>query len=220
MTGRLLIGEYNSRMPSAEDIYIHCDKLDDLPAVNRDNWLWESAWLCEHLKPNAKVLQVGSCEGSRIVNVMQERPDLNIIGIEIDPVLHAMAIEHFKKTGTDARSIRGDITNPGDIKELGHFDYCLCLNNTLGYIPDEEAAITQMKKLAGRTIVSVYGEKFTDNVAREYCAALTLDVETIIDDVIHVKNFGTIKRYRKKSVKQWNGKMTETPLGYLCVMKW
>lgn len=75
-----------------------------------------------------------------------------------------------------------------------------------------------MKHAADTVIVSVYGEKFTDDAAHAYFATLTLDVKDITDDVIHVKNFGTVKRYRRADVGQWNGRITETPLGYLCVI--
>ncbi len=203
----------------ADEIYIHCDQLEHLPALNRENWLWESAWLIENLKPNASVLQVGSCEGSRIVNVMKERPDLRITGIEIDPILHEMALEHFETTGTDAQSVRGDITNPEDTKGLGHFEYCLCLNNTLGYIPDENAVLTNMKHAADIAIVSVYGENFTDDIAWAYFAALKLEVTHIEGDIIRMSDFGIVQRYTEKAVAKWGGEIIKTPLGYLSVMQ-
>src|SRR3989344_3774793 len=135
-------------MPAADDVYIHCDKLDHLPALNRENWLWESAWLCEHLKQNAKVLQVGSCEGSRLMDLTQKRPDLTFTGLEIDPVLHEMALDRFRKTGAHAKSVLGDITKKETIDPSGHFEYAICLNNTIGYIPDEAATIANMKHAA------------------------------------------------------------------------
>ena len=206
-------------MPAANDVYIHCDKLNHLPALNRENWLWESAWLCEHVKPNATVLQVGSCEGSRLMDLTQKRPDLSFTGLEIDPALHTMALKRFEGTKAHAKSVLGDITKNESIDPLGHFDYAICLNNTLGYIPNEVTTIANMKYAADTAIISVYGEQFTDELAREYFASLTLTVENIIDDVIHVKDFGTIRRYRREDVKLWNGKIVETPLGYLCAME-
>ena len=206
-------------MPKADEIYVHCDQLEKLPALNRENWLWESAWLIKNLEPNASVLQVGSCEGSRIVNIMKERPDLRITGIEIDPILHEMALEHFETTGTDAQSVLGDITNLEDTKGLGHFEYCLCLNNTLGYIPDEEAVLTQMKRLADTAIISVYGENFTDDIARTYFAALKLEVTRIEGNALHMSDFGIVRRYTKEAVAKWGGEIIKTPLGYLSMMQ-
>ncbi len=202
----------------ADEIYVHCDQLEKIPALNRENWLWESTWLCEHLKPNARVLQIGSCEGSRLIDLSRKRPDLAFTRLEIDPVLHEMALDRFGKTQVHAKSVLGDITKRETIDVLGHFDYAICLNNTLGYIPDEETTLANMKHAADTVIISVYGEKFTDDAACAYFATLTLDVEDIIDDVIHVKNFGTVKRYRRGYVERWNGKIAETPLGYLCVI--
>lgn len=77
----------------ADEIYVHCDQLEKLPALNRENWLWESTWLIENLKSNARVLQVGSCEGSRLIDLTQKRPDVSFTSLEIDPQLHAMALE-------------------------------------------------------------------------------------------------------------------------------
>ncbi|HLC76533.1 MAG TPA: class I SAM-dependent methyltransferase [Candidatus Peribacterales bacterium] len=206
-------------MLPVDEIYIHCDKLDLLPALNRENWLWESEWLCANFKPNSTVLQVGSCEGSRIVDLMKGRTDLRITGIEIDPILHHMALTHFINTGTNAQSVLGDMTNPGDTKNLGHFDYCICLNNTLGYIENQDAVIRNMKSIATSSIISVYGEKFTDDIAREYFAAIKLNVTRIEGDIIHIKDFGIVRRYRESDVAKWNGEMTKTPLGYLCVIQ-
>lgn len=211
--------QYNPSMLPADEIYIHCDKLDHLPALNRENWLWESEWLCANLAQNSSVLQVGSCEGSRIVNLMKKRADLKITGIEIDPTLHHMALDHFKNTGTNAKSVLGDMTKPEDMQHLGHFDYCLCLNNTLGYIEDQEAILRNMKIIAKSAIVSVYGEKFTDDIARAYFAAIKLNVVSIDGNRIIVNDFGSVQRYTENEVARWGGKILQTPLGYCCVMQ-
>jgi len=143
---------------------------------------------------------------------------LSFTGLEIDPALHAMALKRFEGTKAHAKSVLGDITKKETIDPLGHFDYAICLNNTLGYIPDEAASLTNMKHAADTAIISVYGEKFTDDVAREYFAGLALAVEDITDDAVHVKNFSTVKRYRQEIVQTWGGEIIATPLGYLCIM--
>ena len=205
-------------MPAADEVYVHCDKLENLPELNRENWLWESDWLCENLKEKATILQVGSCEGSRIIDLMKRRPDFSFTGIEIDPILHEMALAHFKKTNTAAKSFLGDITDTTIMEKLPHYDYCLCLNNTIGYIPEEEKVLSHVQQLADTVIISAYGEKFTDDIARSYFDAIALSVEKIEDNIIHVSDFSSIKRFRRADVETWGGKIIETPLGYLCVM--
>src|SRR5260221_5678259 len=130
-------------MPIAKDIYINCDELENLPAPNRENYLYEAELLQNELPQNATVLQVGSMDGMRIIRLLELRPDLQLTGLEIEDELVKIAEQNIARKKLNAKFITGDITKPPD---LSQFDYVVCLNNTLGYIPNQEKAIEEMKK--------------------------------------------------------------------------
>ncbi|EKD43737.1 MAG: hypothetical protein ACD_72C00152G0006 [uncultured bacterium] len=99
------------------------------------------------------------------------------------------------------------------------FDYVICLNNTLGYIPEYDKAIKNMRKLGKTVIVSVYGEKFDNDLAREYFDSIKLEIDHIDGDKFVMKDFTTVKRFSKKEVESWSGEVIETPVGYFCILK-
>lgn len=202
-------------MPSPKDVYIKCDELDDIPKPNKDNWLKEIKLMASEIKPNATVLQVGCMNGERIMALLEKRPDLNITGLDLEKDILEMAKENFKKFSIKANLVHGDITKP---PEMGQFDYVVCLNNTLGYIPEEEKAIENMKKLGKTVMLSVYGEKFTDELARTYFKSINLELTGIDNNIFHTKEFVNIKRYPKGEVESWGGKIIETPIGYFAII--
>lgn len=180
--------------------YLLCDQLEKLPVLNKENWLFEIDVLTRTLPHRARILQIGSCDGTRIIRLHERRPDLILSGLEIDPELHKIAQQKITEAGITANLICGDITNPHG---LPGYDYVLCLNNTLGYIPDEAAAMKHMKKLGKHVIISVFGEDFNTDRAQEYFAAL------------EIKDYSWIRTYTEAQVRSWGGHMTITPLGYL-----
>ena len=200
-------------MPSPHSVYIGCDDLENLPAINRENWLFELEWLAKHLPKKASVLQVGCMDGTRILRLLELRPDLSMTGLDIDDALIECARENFKAAKQTVPLILADITTT-DCQE--HFDVVLCLNNTLGYIAESDRALKQMKRLGDTVIVSVYGEAFTDQRAKEYFATIGLQYDAIVDNVFRMHDFAQVRRYTRNDVEGWNGKITETPLGYLC----
>ncbi len=199
-------------------IYTHCDELDRLPAESRDNWITESALICSLLKPKATVLQVGCADASRLIDLKTKRPDVSFLGIDIEQDLLKVARENIAKADMQLETRLCDITADEKCAALGHFDYVLCLNNTLGYIPDEAAALRNMRYLGSQTFVSVYGEQFIDELARQYFKTLGLDVRTIEGNWFTFEDFMSVKRYSREEVEQWGGNITETPLGYLCIL--
>lgn len=202
-------------MPSPKDVYVNCDILENIPKPNRDNWLKETDLLRLKLSKNAHVLQVGSMDGTRAISLLKARPDLKITGLEIEAPLVELAKQKVTAAGFCADFVQGDITDPPN---LPRFDYVICLNNTLGYIPEQEKAIACMKKLGKVVIISVYGEKFDDALARAYFKSIKLKIDRIENDNLIMKDFTTVKRYSKKEVGFWGGKVTETPIGYFCVL--
>jgi SAM-dependent methyltransferase len=202
-------------MPTPNDVYTKCDELENLPAQNRQNWLYEIELLRKEIPLNASVLQVGCMDGTRILKLLQERPDLHITGLEIESVFIPIAQAKIADAKFEATFLLGDITAP---PPLPVFDYVICLNNTLGYIPDEEKAMSEMRKLGKKVIISVYGEKFTNELAHEYFKAINLSVEKIEGDCFYMKDFSSVKRYTKSEIKNWGGKIIETPIGYFCIL--
>lgn len=187
-------------MDSVKDIFERCDNVDALPELNRQNYLFETDWLVQHLKPNAKVLQVGSADGRRIVRVLRQRPDLRWTGLEIDEELVELARINVAEGGVNADIIHGDITNPPGMAQN---DVVVCLNHTLGYISDQEQALDEMRRLGESVVVSVFGETFDEQLAGQYFELLGL------------KNYSSVLRYARADVTQWGGRIHETPLGYL-----
>lgn len=202
-------------MPSPKDVYVNCDVLENIPKPNRDNWIKEIDLLRLELPKNARVLQVGSMDGTRAIALLKARPDLEITGLEIESPLVELAKQKVAATDLRADFVHGDITNP---PTLPRFDYVICLNNTLGYIPEQEKAIAGMKKLGKVVIISVYGEKFNDDLARAYFESIKLKIDRIENDNLIMRDFTTVKRYSKKEVESWGSKITETPIGYFSVL--
>ena len=202
-------------MPLAKNIYIHADRLENLPAQSRENYLYETDLLQKELPHDANVLQVGSMDGMRIIRLLALRPDLKLTGLELEDELVKVAKQNATKANIHAKFITGDITVP---PELQQFDYVICLNNTLGYISNQQKAIEEMKKLGKVVVISVYGEKFDDELAREYFLALNLKIEDIKNNDFIMKDFTKVKRYTKEEVVSWDGKVRETPIGFYCVI--
>lgn len=205
-------------MQTPATVYTHCDELEQLPAENRDNWLQESAVISSLLKTNASVLQVGCANASRLIDLKTRRPDVRFLGIDIEEDLLKDARRNIEKAGLQLETRLCDITADEKCAALGHFDYVLCLNNTLGYIPDESAALRNMKSLGSQVLMSVYGEKFGDDLAQQYFTTLGLKVQTIADNRFTFADFSSVKRYARADVDSWGGLITETPLGYLCIL--
>ena len=203
-------------MTSAKNIYVHCDELEKIPALNKKNWLYEIELLKKELKLNATVLQVGCMDGTRIIALLKERPDLKITGLDIDKQLLDLAAQKFKQEGIKAALLLGDITAS---LSLLKFDYVICLSNTSGYIEKEEKAIENMKKLGKTVIISVYGEKFTDEIAWEYFSGLGLKINDIKRNPFYFLDFGTVKRYTLGEIRKWTQNVKETNLGYFCVIE-
>jgi SAM-dependent methyltransferase len=204
-------------MPSARDIFVKCDELERLPSENRQNYLFELEWLARQLPHGCRVLQVGSMDGMRVVRLLEVRPDLVLTGLEIESDLVTLARQTVLEHDMDAEFVHGDATAPP--VELGSYDYVICLNNTLGYIPEAELAVKQMKKLAGIVVLSVYGEKFDDELAQRYFAAIGLAVREIVDDMIMLRDFSSVQRFPHSAVVGWGGDVIETPIGYLTILK-
>lgn len=204
-------------MPSARDIFVKCDELDRLPAGNRDNYLFELEWLASELPQGCHMLQVGSMDGMRIVRLLEVRPDVIPTGLEIEGDLVRLARHTVSQHGMSASFVHGDITAPP--VGLDCYDYTICLNNTLGYIPNVNAAIDQMKKTAPTVVISVYGEKFDDALAERYFDAIGLAVREIVDDTIVLKDFSSVRRFPRSVVSTWGGRVIETPIGYLTTLQ-
>lgn len=202
-------------MPSPKDVYVNCDVLENIPKANRDNWLKENDLLNLALSKNASVLHIGSMDGTRVICLLGARPDLKITGLEIEAPLVKLAKQKIAAAVLHADFVHGDIIHPPN---LPRFDYVICLNNTLGYIPEQEKAIASMKKLGKVVIISVYGEKFDDDLARMYFESIKLEIDSVEGNNFVMKDFITVKRYTKKEVESWGGKITETPIGYFCVL--
>ncbi|MFH1586268.1 MAG: class I SAM-dependent methyltransferase [Candidatus Diapherotrites archaeon] len=203
-------------MPSPNEVYIKCDELDNIPKPNKENWLFEIELLKKELSLNASVLQVGCMDGTRMIALLRARPDLKITGLDMEKGMVEASKRNLKKVGLKAELVLGDITKP---QSVSGFDYVICLNNTLGYIPEQEKAIENMKELGKTVILSVYGKKFTDKLAKEYFKSINLELKGIENNVFHTKEFVNIKRYLEEEVEKWNGRIIETPIGYFCIIK-
>jgi hypothetical protein len=112
-----------------------------------------------------------------------------------------------------ATVILGDVTKPLKVSD---FDSVICLNNTLGYIPDQEKTLEAMKKLGKKVIVSVFGEAFTDESAKSYFTSIGLAIRSIDGNTFVMDDFVNVLRYSKEVVGSWHGEVTITPLGYFC----
>ncbi len=202
-------------MAAAKDIYVHCDELNVIPPLNRENWLYELEFLKKVLKPDSTILQIGSMDGTRIIALARKRPDVHLTGLEMEKAFIPLAQKRGKAANVNATFILGDITSPPPLKT---YDYVICLNNTLGYIEEEEKAVENMKKRGEIVILSVYGEKFTDALAEEYFKSLHLTIREIKHNLFILEDFTPVKRYTNAEVKSWGGKVQETPLGYICIL--
>ncbi len=74
-------------MAAPEDSYVRCDDLESIPIPNRRNYEIEHDLLINQLPKSARVLQIGSMDGMRIIRLLKARPDLHITGLEIEEAL-------------------------------------------------------------------------------------------------------------------------------------
>lgn len=176
--------------------------------LNRQNYEFETDYVVRTLPQGASVLQVGSMEGTRAARILEQRADLKYTGLDIDDVLMSLA----RTNVPNANFVLGDITDP---PEIGPFDYVICLNHTLGYIEDVEAAMTRMKQLGAHVVVSVYGETFDEVAAVDYFETLGLEIGGIADTEFNMANGWVIRRFTESVIKSWSGEVVKTPLGYL-----
>jgi len=205
----------------AEDFtYASCDELDNLPALHKDNWLKEVELLSKIVKPGSSVLQIGCAEGDRILFLSKSIKNVEWVGVDIV----AAYAERFEKklsgSGVNTKFVLGDICKPLGLERK--FDYVLCLNNTLGYIHDNPAAINGMRKYlkkGGKIVISVYSaSKFSNELAVKYFESIGTKL---------VKRFGNLFRTEDFSLKVYTEpdlldimnieKIIPTPLGFVCV---
>ena len=139
---------------------------------------------------------------------------MSLTGIEIDEEIHKLAVLNVRKAAVSVGLVLGDITAPPNLPE---FDYVICLNNTLGYIPDQEKAIENMKKLGKKVVISVYGEKFTDELAARYFRSINLELLYVKEDIFELKDFGSVRRYGRSVIDSWGCEVVDTRVGYFCV---
>ncbi len=199
--------------------YVHCDDLEKLPPLHAENYTSETDFLVSVLPKKSRVLQIGSMDGTRISRLFEQRSDLNLTGLEIDHSLVVCARSFLKHHKVPAEIIEGDITAPIEVVAKGAYDFVICLNHTLGYIPDQDKAVEMMKQYGKRVVVSVYGEAWTPELAQEYFAVLGLLITEVHDDGFLLDDGSVIHRYSRKEVEKWGGKVLPTPLGYMVFVK-
>ncbi len=202
-------------MSNPKDSYLKCDDLDNLPRLMRENYLYENELLNQQLPKVAHVLQIGSMDGRRIISLSKLRPEITFTGLEIEESFIAIAGKNVLQSGLPATFILGDVTSPPNLKP---FDYIMCLNNTLGYIPEQSKAVAGMKKLGKKVIISVYGENFSNKLAQNYFASLGLSIDSTRGNAFIMKDFSMIRRYSRKQVELWSSDITQTPVGYFCTL--
>lgn len=71
-----------------------------------------------------------------------------------------------------------------------------------------------MNGLGKSAIISVYGKKFNDAMAREYFKSIGLEIHHVDDNTVVMKNFTKVKRYTREEVEPWNPEIVEAPIGY------
>lgn len=93
-------------MPKAEDVYVNSDDLDNIPALMKSNYLYESKLLVKLLPEKSHVLQVGSMDGIRAIRLLGERPDLQLSGLEIEEHLVRLAKATVRNAGVKAKVVQ------------------------------------------------------------------------------------------------------------------
>ena len=203
-------------MASGKENYVRFDELEKLPRLNRENYLFEHQYLVRNIPQGASVIQVGSMDGMRAIRLAADRPDLRIVGLEIESELVELALRNVQAEGLNIEFLVGDIVDPP--KTLAPADACICLNNTLGFIRKYNAALASIQSLGTHALVSVFGETFQDELARTYYAGIGMTVSKIDDDKIYTTGGDTLRRFRRQEVRSWGKILAETPLGYLVAL--
>ncbi len=196
-----------------KETYSNFDELDFLPVLNRENYIFETDFLVRKIPEKSSLLQIGSMEGQRAVRLMQVRPDIKMTGMEIEAQLVEKARDKVRAEGVSADFIQADITEPP--QPLPGFDYVICLNNTLGFIPEYNKAIQEMRRIGDNVYISVFGELFSDDLAREYFDRVGISLDRIDGDYLFT-SIGRLRRFREEDVLNFRPKeIISTPLGYL-----
>jgi ubiquinone/menaquinone biosynthesis C-methylase UbiE len=204
---------------TSKKIFQNVDILEKLNPLNRENWKFETKFLIKTIKPNSKVLQIGCTLGDRLIVLWDNIKPIELWGIDIDPELIKQCKKRLEKLGIKANLFVADAQNFPDFSIK--FDYVICLNNTLGYIPNDKKAVKEMKRVTkGKLIVSIYTDtKFTNQVAKDYFNSVGGKIEKIKDNVIYT-NEVTMKRYSKENIRDLFGnkvELIETHLGFICI---
>ncbi len=202
-----------------KNIFQNVDIMENLNPLNRKNWEFESNFLVNTIKPGSNVLQIGCTLGDRLIVLWNSIKPVRLWGIDIDSDLINRCRNRLNKLMIKAELSVADAQKLPDFDTK--FNYVICLNNTLGYIPDDKKAISEMKKSAkGKVIISIYTDtKFTDKIAKEYFKAVGSKVRGIENNVIRTNEI-SMKRYSIKDIRDLFGKdvqIIETPLGVICM---
>src|SRR3989344_5351986 len=133
----------------SNSFYLNCDKLDNIPPLNKANWLFELDLQCKLMPQRATLLQVGCMDATRIIEILKVRSDLKVTGLDIEKDFLILAEKNLHKVGLSAALIEADVTT---FCTPISYDYVECLNNTLGYIPAVDKAIQSMKDAASTAV--------------------------------------------------------------------
>lgn len=201
---------------TTNDSYVNCENFNALPEVFREVYELETELVCKLLKRKSRVLQVGPMDGHRMVLIQDKRPDLHVTGLEIDEKFVKISNNKLANERIDWQVIHGDITKPPKFEP---FDWVICLNNTLGWVENDKLAVENMKKLAPNVIISLFTDRFTEELAEIYFPNMGFNSYKKTKTGFKLDSNTTFKTYSEKEILAFKPKqLNPTPLGYFCVL--
>jgi SAM-dependent methyltransferase len=196
------------------------------PLLSVANYAYEERAVPLQLHGVKRGLQVGCMNGTRVVRFSQAAPHAHIDGLEISEASVTIARQNVVEAGLGSTIFLGDITEPPDELQLNYYDLVYSLNNTLGYIPDAQKALDNMRALStGKVVLSLFSdERFSNDTALAYFASMEIDPSSVVieNDTFYLPGTNdshyAVRRFNREEVLDWGSEIKETPLGFYAIL--
>jgi len=164
----------------------------------------EEEFLRKEIPRASSVLEVG-CGKGRILDLLKDRC-IELVGVEYIPEVAEETAKRFEDW-PNVEVIYGDILEMDGILPENHFDYVLCMFNTLGTIPKpyDEKAVDLFKKWVrpgGKIILSVYSEDALEEQLILYDKA-GWNILAFDEEAVYTKEGLVSRRYTEDKLRDY-----------------
>ena len=176
----------------------------------------KASFLSEHLPERGDILDVGSADGGVAAALKSERPNLNVIGLDLSEALLNEAKLLYPEMS--AQFVDCDMRDARGIFGSDRFKGIYCIGNTLVHLEDVTEVILDfyhMLKPGGVLVIQILNY---DKIMREKPSALPLidneqvRFERYYDYLNHGINFKSVLKIKGDGVRELSAQTTLYPL--------